>query len=387
MNLKKLLSCVGLSLALALILSCSDNNSNSSQDDSGKSPDGNCTDVLPKGNSPVEAYGELKVKGNKLVGSKTGCAAVQVKGVSLGWSNSGWESARFFNSTAVNAMVSDWKAEIVRVPMGYAASSAENEWNGRYLQDKTNNMKRVKDAIDAAIAKNVYVIIDWHAHNAHERPSDAIEFFTAMAQTYGANDHVIFEIYNEPKNDHGGTWENIKAYAEQVIPVIRAHSDNLILVGTRHYSRHLEDVVGNALTDNNVGYVLHFYSENLTLDRILESDDPSSPTFRGAITQAVNAGLLVFISEYGTTNSNGGQGDKLNSHDSARTDEWMAFLDEHKISSCAWHVNNKGEGSAFFTTSFNPLSGDYNDKGSMKASGAYIYDMLNEWARTVAWRK
>lgn len=364
MNLKKLLAYAGFSFTLAFTVSCSDDD------------DEKCS----VGNSPVEAYGKLQANGSNLVGSKTCGTAVQLKGVSLGWSNTGWESANFFNSTAVNAMVDDWKAEIIRVPIGYAES-------GGYKNDPSN-LTRVRTAIDAAIAKNVYVIIDWHSHNANNETDAAKDFFAQMSEEYGHYDHVIFEIYNEPTNEKGGTWENIKAYAEQVIPVIRAHSSNLILVGTRHYSRHLEDVVGNALADENVGYVLHFYSDNLYLDRILETGT-NSPTFREAINQAVNANLLVFISEYGTTNSDGGDPNKgnLDSHHEANSDEWMAFLDEHKISSCAWHVNNKGEGSAFFATSFNPLTGDYNDKSSMKASGAYIYDMLNEWAKTVAWRK
>jgi len=376
MNLKKLLTYAGFSLALAFAFSCSNGTSGSSSNDISSS---STSTVLPTGDSPVEAYGELQAKGNKLVGSKTGGVAVQVRGVSLGWSNTGWESAPFFNSTTVSAMVDHWKAEIIRTPIGYAES-------GGYRNDPSN-LTRVKTAIDAAIAKNVYVIIDWHSHNANNETEAAKAFFAQMAQEYGHYDHVIFEIYNEPTNENGGTWENIKAYAEQVIPVIRAHSDNLILVGTRHYSRHLEDVVGNALADNNVGYVLHFYSDNLFLDRILESGDPSSPTFRQAITQAMDANLMVFISEYGTTDSNGGQGDKINSHNAANTDEWLEFMDEKKISSCAWHVNNKNEGSAFFLPSFNPLSGDYNNKDAMTASGAYIYDKLRAYSQTAPWRE
>jgi len=335
---------------------------------------------------PVSYYGELKANGNKLIGSKTGNNAVQVRGVSLGWSNSGWESAAFFNSTAVSAMANDWKAEIIRVPMGYAATNAENEWNGSYLQDKANNMNRVKAAINAAIDNDIYVIIDWHAHNAHARPSDAVEFFTAMAQEYGNYDHVIFEIYNEPMDAYDGTWENIKAYAEEIIPVIRQYSDNLILVGTRHWSRRLDEVIGNELADGNVGYVLHFYAENHYLNRSVYLEGAPDPSFKEVITMAMDAGLLVFISEYGTTNSNGGQGDKYNSHHAANTNEWLDFLNEKNISSCAWHVNNKGEGSAFFETSFQPLSGNYSDRNSMKASGKYIYDMLIAYSETAAWR-
>ncbi len=335
---------------------------------------------------PVSYYGELQADGNRLVGSKTGDKTVQIRGVSLGWSNSGWESASFFNSTAVNAMVDEWKADIIRVPIGYAEG-------GGYKND-ASNLTRVKAAIDAAIAKDVYVIIDWHSHNAHNETSAATAFFSEMVQTYGEEDNVIFEIYNEPNCNDGTdnsscaktTWAEIKTYANAIIPIIRQYSNNLILVGTRHWSRRVDDVIGDEIDDDNVAYVLHFYADNHFLDRSVVALNDPAPSFREVITQAMDAGLLVFISEYGTTDSNGGQGDKLNSHNPAHTDEWLEFMDEKKISSCAWHVNNKNEGSAFFVSSFNPNTGDYADKNSMKISGQYIYDKLNAYAQTAEWR-
>ncbi len=48
---------------------------------------------------------------------------------------------------------------------------------------------------------------------------EAIAFFKEMAETFTNNDNVLYEICNEP---NGGTsWESIKAYAEEVMPVIR----------------------------------------------------------------------------------------------------------------------------------------------------------------------
>ncbi|HSQ42598.1 MAG TPA: hypothetical protein VLM37_09985 [Fibrobacteraceae bacterium] len=78
--------------------------------------------VALAGNGPVSYYGQLSVSGNQITGANTG-AAVQVHGVSLGWSNTGWESADFFNATTVSHMVDDWKAEIVRAPLGYNGGS------------------------------------------------------------------------------------------------------------------------------------------------------------------------------------------------------------------------------------------------------------------------
>ena len=65
----------------------------------------------------------------------------------------------------------------------------------------------------------------------NQNKDEAIAFFKEMAETFTNNDNVLYEICNEP---NGGTsWESIKAYAEEVMPVIREkRPDAVILVGT-----------------------------------------------------------------------------------------------------------------------------------------------------------
>jgi len=325
------------------------------------------------GNGPVSYYGELKASGNKLVGSKTGTAqAVQVRGVSLGWSNTGWESASFFNAATVNAMVDDWKAEIIRVPIGYANSSA-GEYGGSYLADPTGNKARVKAAIDAAISKGVYVIIDWHTHVSNV--SDANTYFAEMARDYGNYDNVIFEIFNEPLSV---TWSSIKTYATSVISTIRQYSDNLVLVGTPNWDQDVDDVVGNTLADDNVAYVAHFYAASHPLN-----GGTYSPNFASRINSVRNtAGKPVFVSEYGTVSADGN-----GSHNKSASDTWMTFLNTNNISYCAWHVNNKNEASAFFSPSFTPsASAGWTSTANMTASGQYIYSNLVSWANSAPWR-
>merc|ERR1719336_1669161 len=87
-------------------------------------------------------------------------------------------------------------------------------------------------ASEPAINKGIYVIIDWHDHHAENHVSEATAFFDEMARKYGGRDHVIFETYNEPL---GVSWSGvIKPYHEQLVPVIRAYSDNLIILGNRN---------------------------------------------------------------------------------------------------------------------------------------------------------
>jgi endoglucanase len=330
--------------------------------------------ITPGTSGPVSYYGKLQASGNKIVGSKTGSTAVQVRGVSLGWSNTGWESASFFTAATVNAMVDDWKAEIIRVPMGYAASNA-GEYNGSYLADKPGNMNRVKAAIDAAIAKGVYVIIDWHTHTSN--PTDASAYFTEMASTYGNYPNVIFEIFNEPLSV---SWSSIRSYATTVINTIRNYSDNLILVGTPNYDQDVHDIVTNPLTDANVAYVAHFYAASHPLNS--DPKNSGGPTFANRINNVRTAGYPVFVSEYGTVAADGN-----GAHNASNSNTWMTFLNSNNISYCAWHVNNKNEASAFFKSTFTPsASAAWTSTSNMTASGQYIYNNLVSWNSNAPWR-
>ncbi|MCL1957201.1 MAG: cellulase family glycosylhydrolase [Fibromonadales bacterium] len=327
---------------------------------------------------PVSVYGALKActidgKGRICGSGLYANTAVQVKGISLGWSNTGWESAAFFNANTVNALVDGWKSEVIRVPIGYSE-------NNGYKTDPSN-LTRVKTAIAAALEKDVYVIIDWHSHDAHNELSVATTFFEDMIQTYGANnDRIIYEIYNEPKSIK---WETVKTYADNIIGKIRAKgANNLILVGTPEWSARPNQADGNYLSDPNVAYVFHFYAAYHKMDG---TGGPGNPTYSAGITTVLNAGKPIFVSEYGTV-MNSGNG----AHDPASTNAWYKFMDDNGISSCAWQVSWKNETSALFATSFKdnlatrPIS-DFTNKSNMKESGQFIYDMLISHATTAPW--
>jgi hypothetical protein len=328
--------------------------------------------VAPITEGPVSYYGKLKVREGRpfIDGIKEGgdtVKLVQVRGVSFFWSQWG---GSFYNANAVERMAKDWKAEIVRAAYG---------------QNDDANKQRIKVLIDAAIENDIYVIIDWHSHSAHNQTAAAGEFFAEIAQTYGKCNGVIFELYNEPLNVD---WAGIKTYAEAVIPIIREHSDNLILVGTPNYSQKVQDVIGNAIDDKNVGYVLHFYSAS----HILSS-------WRNNIDMAISNNLPIFVTEYGTTNADGGcspevsdcnGGNNYNSHNTARSNEWHVYLDSKKISSVAWSVFDKYEGSAFFGTvprgSFDQtVAANWADTTEMTESGKYIFKKLNCYYLSLPW--
>ena len=75
--------------------------------------------------------------------------------------------------------------------------------------------------IDRAIARGIYVTIDWHQLSPGDpmfNLARARTYFTHMTQKYGHLPNVVYEICNEPS---GVSWARIKEYANQIIPTIR----------------------------------------------------------------------------------------------------------------------------------------------------------------------
>jgi len=368
--------------AVALFFACTSNDNPPPPSPGGGIEDPSSSSKQEESKTPVSYYGKLKVRQGTpyLDGSKKG-SEVQLRGVSFGWSN--LEPARFYEAVSVKRIVEDWKAEIVRAAYG----TTSTQFISNTAKD---NRERVERVVDAAIENGIYVIIDFHSHNAHNEVQQSKDFFEYMAEKYGSYDNVIFEIFNEPVCRASSAtncaasdrinWAEIKSYAEQIIPVIRAHSNNLILVGTPQWSQRIQDVASNKLNDENVGYVLHFYSASHPLSN-----------WRSVIENALNSGVPIFVTEYGTTHSDGGQNNNYNTHNADRTDEWHSFMDEKKISSAAWQINDKYEGSAFFgiqdARGKFDLNGDWADQSKMTESGKYIFNKLNGYSQNAPWRK
>lgn len=187
----------------------------------------------------------LSVQGTFLVNEKG--EKVVLRGVSLGWHN--WWP-RFYNASAIKTLKEEWHCTLVRAAMGV-------EPEGAYWADRKKALACVTTVADAAIANDMYIIIDWHSHGIHTK--DAVAFFKEMTLRYKGIPNVIYEIFNEPVDN---SWEEVKAYAEEVIDCIRSiDSEALILVGSPHWDQDIHLAADNPLADaRNVMYTLHFYA-------------------------------------------------------------------------------------------------------------------------------
>ncbi len=297
---------------------------------------------------PVSEHGRLQVNGRRITGTKG--ETVSLAGNSFFWSQWGGE---LYNAEAVNWLKSDWKTTIIRAVMGIEA--------GGYLEHPESEKAKIITLVDAAIAADLYVIIDWHDHHAHLHTEQAISFFQEMAHRYGKQPHVLYELYNEPLNT--ATWAgDVKPYAEKVIAAIRAiDPDNMILVGSPTWSQDVDVAAADPIKDNNVAYTLHFYAGTHKAD------------LRAKALIALKKNIPLFVSEWGTCNADG-DGNVAD----ASTKEWMAFMREWQLSHCNWSVSTRKEAASIIIPGAS-ATGHW-PESDLTENGRVVREWVRQWA-------
>jgi endoglucanase len=275
----------------------------------------------------VEQYGQLGVKGNRIVDENGG--TVVLHGMSLFWSQ--W-AGQFYNANVVKWLHDDWNCSIIRASMAVEA--------GGYLTNPEREKQKIKTVVQAAIDNGIYVIIDWHDSNANQHTQQAQAFFEEMAKTYGKYPNVIYEIWNEPQDNHD--WDTvIKPYHEAVIPKIRAHdSNNIIVCGTQSWSQDVDKASQSPLEFDNIAYSLHFYAAS------------HKQPLRDKAKTALDNGVALMVTEWGTSEATGNG--KL---DEEETKKWLEFMEQNKLSWCNWSITDKQETSAALKPGADPNGG------------------------------
>ena len=296
-------------------------------------------DITPTRVGPVSAYGELLAGKNssgkgQIYGACKGVtdgAEVAVQGMSLFWSISSDVGAPFWTAEHVDKLVREQNIQLIRAPMG-----VDGNWGaGNYFSNEKYYKGLMDIVVQAAIDNDIYVIIDYHSHNAADNVNNAKAFFTTMAREWGQYNNVIFEIFNEPLENQ--SWGSIKTYADEVVKVIRQYSDNLIVVGNRSWDQYPNEAASNPVTDseNNTAYTFHYYAGSHETNR------------EGAnAVSAMNSGLSVFVTEWGTVHSSGN-----GSFDASNSTIWYNWMKSHKLSGANWSVSNKAEDASYYSGS------------------------------------
>jgi endoglucanase len=286
--------------------------------------------------TPVGIHGQLRVQGAQLVDASG--AAVQLKGISTMWLN--WEDRYSTSKTGLQWMRDNWNITVFRAAMGI-------EPDGAYLEDPERALTHLRQVVRNAIDLGVYVLIDWHDHNAHLNQARSIEFFSKISEEFGQFPHVLYETFNEPEQVDWST--QIKPYHEAVVPAIRAKDpDNVIILGSRQWSQRVDEAAADPVSGANLMYTVHFYA--------CDHQDQQ----RGEAQAAYDAGLALFVTEWGATPADGGATSPTVCADAAQV--WHDWMNERSISWAAWKLDGCDDSSCLFNSDSAPQDGGWTDQ-------------------------
>ncbi len=301
--------------------------------------------------TPVGIHGQLRVEGTNLV--DRGGVPVQLRGISTMWLN--WENRYSTSKSGLQWMRDNWGITLYRAAMGV-------EPEGAYLQNREQSLAQLRQVVHNAIDLGVYVLIDWHDHNAHENQEEAIEFFTEIAAEFGQFPHVLYEPFNEPEQIE---WSSqIKPYHEAVVPAIRSQDpDGVIILGTRQWSQRVDEAADDPVSGTNLMYTVHFYACD------------HGEQQRSEAQAAYDKGLALFVTEWGATPADGGAMEATVCADEAQL--WHDFMNARNISWAAWKLDGCDDSSCLFTSDSAPVDGGWTDEW-LNGHAQFVVDRLRD---------
>ena len=212
--------------------------------------------------------------------------------------------------------------------------------------------------IDRAIKDGIYVLIDWHDHNAEQHLDASKGFFAQMAKKYAGVPNIIYEIFNEPAHQ---SWPVVKNYAVEVIKIIRKYdSKNLIIVGSPRWDQDVDIAASDPITGfDNLAYSFHFYA----------SDPNHQENLRAKGDLAIKKGIALFVTEWGVGESNGN-----GEFNRDKTTIWMEWMERNKLSWALWHITDKNETTAILIKGASE-KGNWSQE-NLTDSGRFIREQL-----------
>jgi endoglucanase len=301
--------------------------------------------------TPVGANGQLTVCGTKLCNEHGD--AIQLNGMSthgLQW------FANCVTPASLNFLANNFKANVVRLSL-YVQE-------GGYESNPTQFTNDISRLIDEASARGIYVIVDWHILNPGDpnyNLTRAKKFFTDIASIHKNKNNIIYEIANEP---NGVSWNSIKSYANEIIPVIRAIDPNApIIIGTRGWSSlgvsdgsSYQEIVNNPVQFSNIMYAFHFYAASHRDDYLSALDNASQV-------------LPIFVTEFGMQTYSGD-----GANDFAMSDRYMQLMATKKIGWVNWNYSDDFRSGAIWKT--NTCSSGAWLESNLKPAGVYIKNQI-----------
>jgi len=351
-------------------------------------------DSLASGKTAFEKYGDVQVVTSKknVQGKETISRQlcdregnpIQLKGMStfgLQWEDGAW----VLNEAAFDALAKDWKCDIIRLAM-YVSEEG-------YKAKPEEMLKKVEEGIRLATDRGMYVLVDWHIlspgdpmdeeylsagedlavykqiKKAHPEYRGPQLFFAYISQKYGDQGNILFETGNEPnglstEENASEMWkEKLLPYHQSVVDAIRTYDkddkQNIVICGTDNWSQFVDAPVSNPVADKDkenpqIMYTVHFYAGTHDTD----VDEEGKYWLGSKIENALENGLAVFCTEWGTSEASGDGGPFID-----YSQRWLDFLEEKKISWCSWSLAKKNEISAAMVSNAASEPVDHNGDG------------------------
>jgi endoglucanase len=291
----------------------------------------------------VKKHGQLSIKGTQLVDKNSN--PIVLRGVSFGW-HSMWP--RFYNEKAVSWLAKDFNCNVVRAAMGI--EQGEHSYN----KESQFSKEKIEAVVNGAIKSDIYVIIDWHSHNINLK--EAKEYFDEISNKYGKYPNIIYEVFNEPDYE---TWPEVKAYAEEIIKVIRANDpDNIILIGSPRWDQDVNLPAADPIKGySNLMYTMHFYAGT------------HGKELRNRTDEAIKSGLPIFVSESAGMEATGD-----GPMNYGAWQEYIDWMEARKLSWITWSVSDKDETCSMLKKSASS-EGKWKDE-DLKESGLKTRELL-----------
>lgn len=291
----------------------------------------------------------LSVKDGQLVNYQDD--VIQLKGMSshgLMW------YPEYTNYRAIKT-IKDYGANVFRIAM-------YSDQDKGYVYNKKESKKMFFTALENVLGADMYAIVDWHTlkdNNPNMHIEEAKEFFNEVSRRYKDEPGIIYEIFNEPSGDT--TWEDIKDYANTIIPIIRKNSpEAIILVGTPNYCVDIKDVIEDPLEYDNIMYTYHMYTGS------------SDGGYKYLLDKAKNNNIPVFVSEWGLSLEEDSE-----NIDFEKAREFLSYLDQNNISWVNWSLCNKDEPYSAIRPNIEKLS-NWN-KFDLTESGEFIFKAFSKY--------
>lgn len=319
----------------------------------------------------------LRVDGNRLLDGSG--KPLQLRGVNASAlefvAAQGWSAADPWGGQAPDwRSIAGWKTNTVRLPLNEASwlgyTCTDGAGATRSADPGRNYQRVVRQAVDAATAQGMYVILDLHwtaparfcplAQNPLPDVDNAPTFWAQLAAAYKSYPNVLFELFNEPfpywqapgqdswsvLRDGGAftqfatgmgnrTYSWKSAGMQQLLDAVRATgATNVVLIGSLNWDQDLRQWVKYRPKDplNQIAAVWHAYPNS----DVVGSRDAALPKL-GAdaydwAEAVLAAGFPILATEVGDRNARGTQG-------AAFLENFLPWADRHNVSYMGWTWN------------------------------------------------